>query len=58
MEVPAPQPAESINDDPMSTCAENEAAAAVAGLATDMSPDNNDNRHDRMVIHQNKQIDK
>jgi len=58
VEAAAPQPVDSLDDDPMGSCADDEAAAAVAGLATEMSPDNNEDWHNRMAMHQAKQADK
>jgi len=58
VEAAAPQPVETLDDDPMNSCADDEAAAAVAGLATEMSPDNNADWHRRMGMHQDKQADK
>ena len=54
----APHPVDSLDDDHMGSCADDEAAAAVAGLATEMSPDNNEDWHNRMAMHQAKQADK
>ena len=58
VEATAPQPVDSLDDDPLGSCADDEAAAAVAGLATEMSPDNNEEWHNRMAMHQAKQADK
>merc|ERR1719508_251781 len=54
----APQPVEALDDDPMNSVADDEAAAAVAGLATEMSPDNNQDWHNGLAIHQEKQAEK
>ena len=45
VEATAPQPVDSIDDNPLGSCADDEAAAAVAGLAAEMSPDNNEDWH-------------